>query len=282
MNGRMYDAALGRMLQADPVVQAPDNLQNFNAYSYVLNNPLNATDPSGYFFKSLLKGMMKITGAWYIHEFMNSVPVLNSVVSVVLNVIPGCQVWCSALYNGMSTFVATGSLTSGLKIGAISAAAGYALQGIGDNFSGAGNLNSAAIDSGIWAKDAFVEFGGNMLTAGQAASQIGAHAVVGGLSSSLQGGKFGHGFFAAGVTKGAGGIFLPGGGSLKASQVLKGTVISAVIGGTASSISGGKFANGARMGAMQYLLNQVKSWSVNKYNALQREAEYFQKMGNLA
>ncbi|WP_169915776.1 SpvB/TcaC N-terminal domain-containing protein [Shewanella psychrophila] len=280
MNGRMYDAALGRMLQADPVVQAPDNLQNFNAYSYVLNNPLNATDPSGYSFKSILKGVMKITGAWFAHEFLNSVPVLNSVVSVVLNVIPGCQVWCSALYNGMSTFVATGSLTSGLKVGAISAAAGYALQGIGEHFTGVGKLNSAAIDSGIWAQDGFVKFGGNMLTAGQAASQIGAHALVGGLSSTLQGGKFGHGFFSAGVTKGAGGVFLSGGGGLEASQVLKGTVASAIIGGTASAVSGGKFANGARMGAMQYLLNQAQSWSVNKYNALQREAEYFQKMGN--
>ncbi|NRB25684.1 RHS repeat-associated core domain-containing protein [Shewanella sp.] len=257
MNGRMYDAALGRMLQADPVIQAPDNLQNYNAYSYVLNNPLNMTDPSGYSFKSLLKGVMKITGVWFIHEFLNSIPVLNSLISVVLNVIPGCQVWCSALYNGMSTFVATGSLSAGLKVGAISAAAGYALQGIGEHFSEIGGINQVAIDSGIWAKDGFVEFGGNMLTAGQAASQIGAHALVGGLSSTLQGGKFGHGFFSAGVTKGAGGIFLPGGSGLKASEVLKGTVASAIIGGTASAISGGKFANGARMGAMQYLLNQA-------------------------
>ncbi|MCG7537901.1 type IV secretion protein Rhs, partial [Pseudoalteromonas sp. OOF1S-7] len=28
-------------MQADPVVQAPSNLQNYNAYSYVLNNPLS-------------------------------------------------------------------------------------------------------------------------------------------------------------------------------------------------------------------------------------------------
>lgn len=43
--------------------------------------------------------------------------------------------------------------------------------------------------------------------------------------------------------------------------MLKGTVASAIIGGTASVISGGKFANGAQMGAMQYLLNQAKSWN---------------------
>ncbi|WP_342626735.1 RHS repeat-associated core domain-containing protein, partial [Pseudoalteromonas rubra] len=48
MNGRIYDADTGRFMQADPVVQAPSNLQNYNAYSYVLNNPLSYTDPSGY------------------------------------------------------------------------------------------------------------------------------------------------------------------------------------------------------------------------------------------
>ena len=49
MNGRIYDPKLGRFLQADPVVQAPKNSQSLNRYSYVLNNPLSYTDPSGYF-----------------------------------------------------------------------------------------------------------------------------------------------------------------------------------------------------------------------------------------
>jgi RHS repeat-associated protein len=47
MNGRIYDAQLGRFLQADPVIQAPDNAQSWNAYTYVFNNPLAYTDPSG-------------------------------------------------------------------------------------------------------------------------------------------------------------------------------------------------------------------------------------------
>lgn len=48
MNGRIYDGALGRFVQADPIIQDPLRVQSLNRYSYVWNNPLNATDPSGF------------------------------------------------------------------------------------------------------------------------------------------------------------------------------------------------------------------------------------------
>lgn len=47
MNGRLYDPKLHRFLQPDNYVQDPSNTQNYNRYSYVLNNPLKYTDPSG-------------------------------------------------------------------------------------------------------------------------------------------------------------------------------------------------------------------------------------------
>ena len=50
MNGRMYDPKLGRFLSPDPYIQAPTDPQNFNRYSYCLNNPLKYTDPDGEFF----------------------------------------------------------------------------------------------------------------------------------------------------------------------------------------------------------------------------------------
>ena len=53
MNGRIYDPALGRFLQADPYVQSGSDLQGLNRYAYVLNNPLNAVDPSGHFVFTL-------------------------------------------------------------------------------------------------------------------------------------------------------------------------------------------------------------------------------------
>jgi RHS repeat-associated protein len=48
MNGRIYDDTLARFLQADPIIQDPTMLGSLNRYSYVWNNPLNATDPSGF------------------------------------------------------------------------------------------------------------------------------------------------------------------------------------------------------------------------------------------
>jgi len=48
MNGRIYDPVIGRFMSADPYIQFPDNLQSFNRYTYLMNNPLAGTDPSGF------------------------------------------------------------------------------------------------------------------------------------------------------------------------------------------------------------------------------------------
>ena len=48
MNGRVYDPNLGRFLSVDPIFEFPTNTQSLNPYSYVLNNPLSMTDPTGY------------------------------------------------------------------------------------------------------------------------------------------------------------------------------------------------------------------------------------------
>ncbi|WP_290624031.1 RHS repeat-associated core domain-containing protein [Kangiella sp.] len=48
MNGRAYDYNLGRFLSVDPFIQSPGNSQSMNPYSYIMNNPLAGTDPSGY------------------------------------------------------------------------------------------------------------------------------------------------------------------------------------------------------------------------------------------
>jgi len=48
MNGRVYDYNLGRFMSVDPFIQSPTNSQSMNPYSYIMNNPLSGTDPTGY------------------------------------------------------------------------------------------------------------------------------------------------------------------------------------------------------------------------------------------
>lgn len=47
-NARYYVPYLNRFISADTIVPDPTNPQSFNRYSYVRNNPLNFTDPTGH------------------------------------------------------------------------------------------------------------------------------------------------------------------------------------------------------------------------------------------
>ncbi|NCB43824.1 MAG: RHS repeat-associated core domain-containing protein [Clostridia bacterium] len=67
MNGRMYDAGLCRFLSPDPYVQMPDYSQNFNRYSYALNNPLVYTDPDGEWLHLLFGAIIVGTTNWLGH-----------------------------------------------------------------------------------------------------------------------------------------------------------------------------------------------------------------------
>ncbi|MDA0241961.1 MAG: lipid II-degrading bacteriocin [Chloroflexi bacterium] len=48
MNARYYVPSLGRFASADTLVPDPTNPQQFNRFSYTLNNPIRFTDPTGH------------------------------------------------------------------------------------------------------------------------------------------------------------------------------------------------------------------------------------------
>ncbi|OCQ17703.1 hypothetical protein A7985_25320 [Pseudoalteromonas luteoviolacea] len=109
------------------------------------------------------------------------------------------------------------------------AAAATAAYSAGSTFAVTGSLN----------KGLLAGFSAAAMPGGEGIGAIAASAVIGGATSKLMGGNFGHGFFSAGLGAAAGGI----GRGIRnpVGQVL----VGAIVGGTVSKVTGGKFANGA-------------------------------------
>ena len=243
MNGRIYDAKLGRFLQADPFVQAAGNTQSFNRYSYVLNNPLNAVDPSGYFLGGLFKGINKLLGKF--------APIVAIAAAIF---IPGAQFMIAAL-GKFGAAVAAGFISGGIATGSLKGA-----------FAGA---FSAAVFYGVGSAFKDVAGADKFGTLAHAGKTV-AHGFTGGVMSVLNGGKFGNGFMSAGLTQ----LAAPAiNGIDEGARFSAGRVFSAaVVGGTASAMTGGKFANGAVTGAFSRAFNDESHWQRAKVEA-QRLAE---------
>ena len=87
-------------------------------------------------------------------------------------------------------------------------------------------------------------------------SSIFMQGTIGGISSSLKGGKFVEGF----VSAAAGEFVSPGVNQLP--NIFVRTIVTAVVGGTAAEIGGGKFENGAVTAAFSYLFVQISQNSI--------------------
>jgi RHS repeat-associated protein len=57
MRGRIYNPRVGHFLTPDPFISNPFSPVAFNPYAYVLNNPLNHTDPSGFEMCTTVNGV---------------------------------------------------------------------------------------------------------------------------------------------------------------------------------------------------------------------------------
>lgn len=112
MNGRVYDPVLGRFLSPDKYVQEGDNSQNYNSYSYCLNNPLKYADPSGNVF--VLDDFIAITAM-------------------------------GAMMGAMNAAMSDKPIWKGALLGAASAAATY---GIGQLFGVAGSFGHELLRAG--------------------------------------------------------------------------------------------------------------------------------------
>jgi len=258
MNGRVYDPGLGRFLSADPFVQAPTETQNFNRYSYVLNNPLSLSDPSGFNF-------LNNFGSWLTNTFGSTGgQIVIGVVAIAAGIATaGIFTAAYAALAGVTVASLSGTVT-----GAIVAGAGFGFGSafLSTSLSGAGlgqALQAAVIGAVIGGISGGIakELGdlnpeGHFFSLGHAGQTVG-HALLGGVLSEVQGGSFESGALAGAVN----GAFGPAidqiaHGSVSVESVSERVAIAAVLGGTASALGGGKFANGAVTAAFLRLYNE--------------------------
>ena len=284
MNGRIYDPVMARFLSPDPYIHETENFQNYNRFSYVYNNPVNLTDPSGY------KSWRKTLSGWG-RSASKTIGRIGSGISAIANgnirdglksfgqayidfyfkwtgykelnrrgqKVFGDETWNQLVVASASITVsfaltpAAGVFVSSITSGFIAGAGSAYLSGAGTNdilkagFKGAA---MAAINAGLtYGVGSGIDALGANAVIGEGLRAVG-HGAVQGVMNELQGGKFSSGFY-TGVVSSIGshtkGLY---------GDNLAGRVFAAsLVGGATSSITGGKFATGAVSAAFVEMYN---------------------------
>lgn len=243
MNGRVYDPEIGRFVSADPFVQDLSNSQSLNRYTYVLNNPLSMTDPTGFFFGSIMKAIgnfiskvfKAVTSAF---KAILKIPLIRAAIQIV-----GCGLFsgpagvavCAAT-TGALTLLSGGSIGDAIQAMAFTVASAVVWSGAGSFMDSLAHLGKAAF----------------------ATIKTVVHGVVGGALSMVQGGNFLEGFAAnaVGAAAGIGSESVFGKAGTGTTGDYFGRIsVAAISGGTASALTGGKFANGAVTAAFGQIWN---------------------------
>ena len=269
MNARLYDAEIGRFVSPDTVIQAAALSQNYNRYSYVMNNPLKYTDPSGHRF-NLFRAVGRIftgigraitRGIRFIGKVITSIGriikrYLPTIVTIAVSVAVAFAV-------GPAGF---GILNSQMAIGAVAGAAGGFAGGLasggglkaalrGAVFGGLSGAVAGYVAHGFGGASAVGRFGtGNLKNF--------VHAVSQGAIAKLRGGDFRSGFIGAIVGGYAGKVSNYINGKISALKnisdgagVAMRTAVAGVIGGISAKITGGRFEDGAVSAAFTWLFN---------------------------
>lgn len=222
------------------MIQAPDNLQSYNRYSYVMNNPLIYSDPTGYWgwgwnpFKHFVA-----------YSRAHAVPTPQNVYRVVRANPAQAQLdhynmthpWAyqggqavatyyggaagAAFWSGYYTYQSTGSINAANRAAVVS----FAITSATSYFS--------SVVGGYFPMDG---------TVGNFVGNVAGNVAIGCAASEAGGGNCRQGALSSGFSAAA--------GSVGAFDNLPAQMI---IGGTASVLGGGKFANGAITAAFSYL-----------------------------
>ena len=129
MNGRLYDPSVGRMLSVDNYVQSPISTQSYNRYSYVLNNPLKYTDPTGEFWHIVIGAAIGGIANGIAHANQPGGFWKGFAIGAVAGAVTAATGGAAASALGLaSTGVVSGAVTGG-----VGAVFGSPLQGIGNS-----------------------------------------------------------------------------------------------------------------------------------------------------
>ena len=220
------------------------NSQSFNRYSYIMNNPVSGTDPSGFCWvcdpigstlDTVNHASFALVGSLY-HwgDVIRTDPQANMIVSIAAAYFAGDYAFSGTAYASTPVAASVG---------------GFA----GSMVSSGGDLNAGL--QGAATAFMFNKVGTTWNASTSAAANIAGHAAVGCISASMSGGDCGAGAVSSAIADYAS-INMPG--PLKSANSLAlNTAYISIIGGTTSVISGGKFANGAQTAAFGYLFNQL-------------------------
>ena len=259
MNARIYDPEIGRFLSPDGLVQAPANLQNYNRYSYVLNQPLSLTDPSGNgWFAAVVAIIVEIA-------IVAATVAIDLAIYLATN--PGVwgKIWSAYTYGKQAL---QGDWQGALRGLTISLVTWGLTSGIGSAFDG---LAAEATSVG-----------------GQVAVEVAraaTHGAVRGGLAEAQGGEFSDGFI-AGATASALDSTI-GAAQVSAGQnptefSFKENIAVGLATGTVSQLTGGKFMNGFATGTSINRYNKTGNTSTEKSETALKTGKKFDVGGKIA
>jgi RHS repeat-associated protein len=239
-NARLYDPQVGRFMGADGAVEAPYSTQDWNRYTYVGNNPLSFTDPSGQCFLGCFwnNGIGREIIGIAVGILLEQVWALPSLFANTAYSAAEIGFATAGIAGGVSGAISTGKL-SGAFLGALEAVTFYQ---VGSSLEDPNNVVTA--------------FGSHTVAA------IFAHGMVGGLFSLGQKGGFVAGFLAAGFGSLADSPEFDTG-----SKYFGNVLVHAALGGLGSMLGGGKFENGAVTEAFGYVAESIASPDAPDFSA---------------
>jgi RHS repeat-associated protein len=255
LNGRIYDTLVGRMMSADPTVPNPLDQQTYNRYSYVSNDPLTFTDPSGFTF---LSNFFNDIGA-FVRDLFQII-----IVAILTPVFPAAPAFAAfvaaAASSALITGVSGGDLNAVIKNAVVAGATAVAFFGVGEATGGLPGFGTPN----------YIE-------------NVAGHAAVGCVSAVASGGKCGAGALSAATGAAATPLVADvfGNPQGNAAARVEGATATGIIGGFASVLGGGKFEDGAVTAAFGYLFNAGGLHKPTPEEWAAGQQQYLQAMGGL-